>query len=46
MAFEFRDKTEDYVQFIKDGPGIHYKGMYRIKLCVCCTLNDKYFICC
>ena len=26
MAFEFRDKTEDYVQFIKDGEGIHYKG--------------------
>ena len=26
MAFEFRDKTEDYVQFIKDGQGIDYKG--------------------
>ena len=26
MAFEFRDKTEEYVQFIKDGEGIYYKG--------------------
>ena len=29
MAFEFRDKTEDYVQFIKDGPGIEYKGIFN-----------------
>ena len=34
MAFEFRDKTEDYVQFIKDGEGIHYKGTpsYQVNL--------------
>ena len=30
MAFEFRDKTEDYVQFIKDGEGIYYKGKVTI----------------
>ena len=26
MAFELRDKTEDYVQFLKDGTGIRYTG--------------------
>ena len=30
MAFEFRDKTEEYVQFIKDGEGIYYKGKASI----------------
>ena len=30
MAFEFRDKTEEYVQFIKDGEGIYYKGKVSI----------------
>ena len=32
MAFEFRDKTEDYVQFIKDGQGIQYTGNYLMEL--------------
>ena len=28
MKFELRDKTEDYVQFIKDGDGIEYEGEF------------------
>ena len=35
MAFEFRDKTEDYVQFIKDGEGIHYKGTSSYQVIGC-----------
>ena len=35
MAFEFRDKTEEYVQFIKDGEGIYYKG----KVSICKNIN-------
>ena len=26
LAFELRDKTEDYIQFLKDGDGIKYTG--------------------
>ena len=30
MAFELRDKTEEYIQFLKDGRGIRYTGMYTL----------------
>ena len=26
LAFELRDKTEDYIEFLKDGEGIRYTG--------------------
>lgn len=40
MAFEFRDKTEEYVQFIKDGEGIYYKG----KVSISKTINIKVYM--
>ena len=30
MKFELRDKTEDFVQFIKDGDGINYGGQRNL----------------
>ena len=40
MAFEFRDKTEEYVQFIKDGEGIYYKGKVSMSKQGCKIIYD------
>ena len=45
MAFEFRDKTEDYVQFIKDGQGIQYTGNFLRKLLFFFSILLKLKIC-